>query len=211
MLDITQIKDITELTFPQSLFDCQKIASAKHADLGSFSVYVGLSEKYANDIKKYSLDKSDTALQEATGDYERFGKSDYPERYKKKPRTQIILVHDESDEIASFIWFGPRNVPKDIEIIGDQEKGGALPVLAQQKGGWFTGSYRTYGIYRGVKITRTFSLYVLELYATLHPQTNMWLAVQMHNAPAIGLYQKLGFHTYGVDAKEKEYVMTMKF
>jgi|GEM_PF-5071616 len=204
MLTITKTRDITELDFPQPLYDSQKIATAQHTELGSFTIYAGLSKKYADDIKKYSLDKSDTALQEGTGDYKRFGESDYKERYKAKPRTQIILVHDESDEIASFVWLGPRDLPEDINILKDIE---IVNDHSGESGIWFTSSYRTYGAYRGVGITKTFSQHVLALYKQLHPNTPMWLAVQTNNAPAIILYKKLGFKTIAKDKKEDEYVM----
>lgn len=210
MLIIKSEKKISAITFPQSLYDCQKIATANHTTLGSFSIYVGLSKKYADDIKKYSLDKSDTALQEGTGDYKRFGESDYEDRYSKKPRTQIILVHDETDEIASFVWFGPRNMPEDIKPLENQEDVSVSGDFVKQSDTWFTSSYRTYGIYRGVKITSTFSTYVLELYSKLHPLTKMWLAVQVHNKPAIGLYKRLGFRIIGVDEAEGEYVMILE-
>ncbi len=209
MLKITKCRDITEIEFPQPLYESEKIASATHETLGAFTVYAGLSENHAQNIKRYSLDKNDKALQENTSDYKRFGLVDYEQRYQKKPRTQIILVHDSSDEVAAFIWFGPRNLPADLEEINTQESQDIESKLYDAQGQWYTSSYRTYGVYRGARITSTFATFVLDLYRQLYPDTPMWLAVQMDNQPAIALYKKLAFTTFARDTNENEYIMNL--
>ncbi len=202
MLDITTLVEIDSLDLPLPIYKSKKIANALHDELGSFGIYVGLTREHVEQIQTYSLDLSDTALQESTTDYKRFGKGDYAERYTKKHRIQFVLVHEETGDVASMIWYGPEALPEGLEF--------TVAVTQKEKSRqWYTSAYRTYGKYRGVRITTAFSAYILDLYKKSHPKNPMSLAVQKANKPGIKLYTKLGFITIAQDNKENEYIMQL--
>lgn len=203
MLTIETIKKVSEGELPLPLYHREQIARASHETLGSMSVYMGLDEGDANQIKKYSLDLEDKALQEGTTDYQRFGIADYAERYQAKPRTSFILVSDKTAEIAAYIWFGPQKLPE-LTIADGMED------VVAHEAQWYTSSYRTYGSYRGARIMTTFSKYIIDLYRDIYPDNPMWLAVQKDNQPAIKLYEKIGFEVAAEDTKEEEFIMILK-
>lgn len=203
MLSITTTADFSDISLPQELYASKRIADAETVDGEACGIYVGLNEKYAADLKAYSLDLTDKPLQDGTEDHTRFGTGDYEARYAQKKRTQIALVRSADDKMVSLLWYGAKSLPETADIT-DQSLTDIDPSM------WDTISFRTYGEFRGKKVTSAFSAYVIDLYKKAHPERNLWLAVQKDNVPGIGLYTKLGFTTIGEDSKENELIMALR-
>ena len=187
MLTITTTKDLSEIDFPMKIYDSVQIgtAVASEESLGTFTLYAGLSKEHVAHVKEYSLNKDDVDLQKNTSDFARFGEGDYEERYDKKERHSFSLVHDDTQTLASLIWFGPRDLPESVAIERSED----------QK--WDTVAFRTYGIFRGVGITSGFSAHVIDAYQKRFSDHKIWLAAPGEYKAAMGLYKKLGFQDTG--------------
>lgn len=201
MLDITEKKNYKDLGLPQGLYCGELFAEADGGDAGTFDVYAGLREKYVDQLRAYSLDQSDIALQENTTDYERYGIGNYEERFEKKVRYVIALVHRETDTLASILWYGPRPLPSDVVL-----DSAYLEIPSTQ---WDTVAMRTYGNFRGKGITTAFNLFALAKYRQQFPDRSLWLGVQKSNAAGNRLYEKIGFVTQGDDVIDAENVMIL--
>lgn len=150
----------------------------------------GLSEQLVRQLERYSADMSDTELQNATSDYERFGCGGY-ENWFSKGRTPYALVDDEYDTLAAFIWFGPKTLGRpSLKHLSDNDK------AAEQEhslGDWHTSSYRTYGQYRGKGLMRVCAERAMRDYQVLFPHALLWLSIDSENEASKKLAVKLGF------------------
>lgn len=170
-LVIQEIVDPSDLTLPILLYQSFKIADAN----GSFAIHLGLTLEEVQQLKKYSLDVSDTAIQNNTSDRKRFGLGSYEEWYAGG-RVPFALVHTSGD-LAALAWFGPKEIPIEAPA--------GLP--------WHTVAYRAYMPYRGKGIMTDFSRFVLQYYQKLYPGIRLWAEVKEGNEASLVLAKKLGF------------------
>ncbi|MBL8158136.1 GNAT family N-acetyltransferase [bacterium] len=153
-----------------------------------FDVVIGLDEERVSQLKKYSLDMSDTDLQENTSDYARFGEGSYEEWYAKG-RTPFALIHKATGILAALIWLGPEPLGTKSIKYGDTTKKDA-PL-----GDWHTIAFRAYNPYRGQGLMKNFALQAIEIYTKYFPSARIWAGINAKNAASIALSEKIGLHT----------------
>ena len=130
------------VSIPLKLYDSVHIADATSRDGEVFYIFLGLNKEMVTQLKEYSLDKSDTDLQNNTSDRKRFGEGKYEDWYRKE-RTPFALVHKETNKLAALVWFGPK------------------PLLSDGSN-WQATSWRAYPLFFGKrknKKIKTFSLH----------------------------------------------------
>ncbi|MDO8523613.1 MAG: GNAT family N-acetyltransferase [bacterium] len=181
------------VSFPLPLYQSVRVGGLSQ-DGKDFDVVAGLSENLAAELKKYSADENDTELQKNTSDKKRFVESSYEEWYSKK-RFPFGLVA-KNGELAGVAWFGPRPFPPLTK--------GAVPSVSRE---WETFAIRTYGVYRGKRLSYPFALPVMNFYQKEISQNPLWLSTPPDNSGALRLYEKLGFAGCGIE-EDGEVVMT---
>jgi len=177
--------DLPDFTLPLPLYSAIHIADAIGRDGEEFDVFIGLEKKYAEQLKKLSLDESDTELQEKTGDKNRFGLGSYEDWYKKN-RTPFCLIHKRTDALAALIWFGPKPIGAKSSKFGIEK-----PYEIQDE--WHTISFRSYPAFRGKGIMKNFSKFVIEIYKNHFPNAKFWTGTDDRNTAFIKLISDLRF------------------
>lgn len=167
-----------------------ELVDVLHFHAKEYRLYRGLSEEHVKQLQKYSVDLSDTELQNATSDYERFGCGSY-EVWFLKGRTPYALVDSEFDALAAIIWFGPKTLGRpSLKHLSESDKAAELRHV---HGDWHTSSYRAYGQYRGKGLMRTSVERAIKDYKVLFPHARLWLSIDSKNEASKKLAQKLGF------------------
>ncbi len=162
-----------DFSLPLPIYKSIHIADAISKDGENFSVFVGLDEKMAAELKKLSLDKSDNEIQQNTSDLKRFGEGSYEEWYKKN-RTPFILVHRATNALAGLIWFGPEP-------------------LFGEVGNWHTAGWRSYKPFRGKGLMKDFCSFAFDIYLTKFSNIKFWITAKKENTGSIKLAENLGF------------------
>src|SRR4051812_39258757 len=105
-----EIKLSTELpeTAHLPVFNSAKIGTTE-LNGDAFRLELGLDKEHVEELKKLSLDTADTALQENTSDYKRFGEGSYEDWYAQS-RVPFALIHEKTNALAALVWFGPKAV-----------------------------------------------------------------------------------------------------
>lgn len=170
-----------EISLPLPLYTSHELGKVVARTGQEFDVVVGITEVLAEQLKRLSLDMTDTELQSGTSDRSRFGEGSY-EAWYSKDRTPFAAV-DMEGNLAALIWFGPQDPPE---------------TLGESNGTWDTVAFRSYRPYRGAGLMKSFSQLVFTTYRKLRPGRAIWLQVNTDNDPAIALYGKLGFEDRGV-------------
>lgn len=159
-------------------------------DEGTFSIVAGLDEKLVADVKKKSLDLTDTDIQENTSDRKRFGEGSYEEWYSKN-RTPFALVHEDTSALAALVWFGPKPLGrKSLKYLSEEERS---TELQQNEDTWHTLVYRSYMPFRGKGLMSAFVRTCIQKYKETYPEAKLWVGVSGENVASIGLALKLGF------------------
>ncbi len=180
-------------SFPLPIYKKIKIAKAVDKTGEEFSVYAGLDKKIAVQLKKLSLDKKDTELQENTGDRKRFGLGSYTAWYKQN-RTPFVLVHNKTNALAAIVWFGPKPLgKKSIKF----DKGKKLKKAKPEpyEGNWHTISYRAYPDFRGKGLTKKFGFFVIDAYMKKFPGIRLWAGIDTENEASRRISEAWGFKT----------------
>lgn len=155
-----------------------------------FTVRIGLDKELIDQLKTYSLDTSDTDLQENTSDYERFGKGSYEEWYAKG-RTPFALVHEKTGALAALVWFGPKPLGrKSLKHLSVEEREREGKV---QEDVWHTIVFRAYHPFRGQGLMTSFAKMAIQTYKKYFPHAKLWAGINATNAGSIALAEKLGF------------------
>jgi RimJ/RimL family protein N-acetyltransferase len=174
---------------PIPLYQTALIGTAENRG-ESFDIYLGLSEKMAAQIKTFSLDLSDTDLQENTSDYARFGEGSYEEWYSKS-RVPFALVHRSTGALAALVWYGPKPLGrKSLKHLSADELKNETTV---ESGDWHTNVLRSYLPFRGTGIMKGFFKATLDTYMHYFPNAKIWAGVNRNNPASIALHEKLGF------------------
>lgn len=181
------------LSLPLSLYGRIDLTPLDGLGAG-LTMVIGLDRELAAQLKNYSLDMSDTALQAGTSDYKRFGTGSYEEWYAKG-RIPFALV-DEKGNLAALIWVGIKPPPSDIGYkSGEPDE-------------WDTIAFRSYEPYRGRGLMTPFGSLVLTFFATHRSGRKLWLETNADNAAGLRLYEKLGFTARGTRRGNGRTVMT---
>lgn len=176
-MEITKGSNVTDIKLPVPPYTSLVIADAVHGD-DKFTVVIGLDEKLVRQLKAYSSDTEDTAIQNETSDLKRFGEGSY-ETWYAKDRTPFGLVHTETGALAALAWFGPEEFPN-------------APPLAHPKT-WHTIAYRSYVPFRGKGFMKAFCRFCIETYGTFRPEVRLWAGIHSDNISSIKLAEALGF------------------
>lgn len=185
--------NLADFSLPLPIYTSFHVADAICKRGEEFDVWVGFEKKYVDQLKKLSLDESDTELQENTGDAARFGTGSYETWYKKN-RTVFALVHKQTDALAAIIWFGPKTLgKKSIKLIKDGKN--------KEEKIWHTGSIRSYPNFRGRGMMKNFVEFSMNFYKRYFLNIKFWLGMDDRNGAVIKLATKLGFE---VDEKNSD-------
>ncbi len=175
---------------PLPIHTMTKIGSLTAKDGEVFSVFAGADEAVVAQLKAYSLDASDAAIQDNTSDRARFGEGSYEEWYSKD-RTPFSLIHDAAGKLAAFVWFGPKPLGrKSLKYLSDDER---AKELEQKEDVWHTLVYRSYAPFRGKGIMGEFTRFAIDEYLKLYPGAKLWTGMSASNEASIALSTKLGF------------------
>lgn len=176
-MEITERPTLGSLTLPIPLYQAVPIADATQNE-ETFLIVIGLDWDLVRQLKAYSLDESDTAIQEQTSDRKRFGEGLY-EAWYQKDRAPVALVHSGTGVLAALLWFGPETFKNAPPLEGKKE--------------WHTIAYRSYAPYRGRGLMKDFARFALKTYRAFRPQAVLWAGIHTGNAASAGLAGKLGF------------------
>lgn len=176
------------LSLPLPLYEKVKLGSLTSRDGESFSIWVGADEGIARQVKEQSLKDSD--IQANTSDRKRFGEGSYEEWYSKK-RTPFSLVHDATEQLAAFAWFGPKPLGrKSLKYLSEEER---AKELQQEEGTWHTLVYRAYTPFRGKGLMSEFVRFAVDEYRKQYPDAKLWTGMSASNEASVALSTKLGF------------------
>jgi RimJ/RimL family protein N-acetyltransferase len=179
-------------TLPLPIFTSVSIGEMTGKTGEVFNIVIGLDKGHVAQLKKYSLDMSDTDLQENTSDFARFGDGSYEEWYAKD-RVPFALVHKETGTLAALIWFGPKPFGrKSLKHLSAEER--AQDEKQMDSGNWHTIVFRAYNPYRGQGLMKGFALKTIEIYKHYFPSARIWAGINAKNAASIALSEKIGLH-----------------
>lgn len=173
-MEISSYSQTDSLSFPLPLYHSIRIGEAMAKDGSRFFLEIGLTRERVAELKRLSLDETDTELQHSTSDRARFGTGSY-EAWYAKCRTPFALVAVETGELAALVWFGPKSV-------------GSLPEKNKH-----TISYRSYPHFRGKGLMKKFAAYAREVYMKKNPKITLWAGIKTGNAASETLAKGLGF------------------
>lgn len=176
-------------TVPLKLFEKIFIGSAENNG-ESFDVYMGLDEDLATQLRNFSIDLSDTALQENTSDFARFGEEGY-ETWYAKDRVPFALVHRDTGALAALIWFGPK--PLGLKSLKHLTMAQRESENISHNDAWHTIVFRSYPPFRGTGIMRKFVEAATIVYRNYFPQARFWAGISRNNPSSIALAEKLGY------------------
>jgi RimJ/RimL family protein N-acetyltransferase len=192
--------------FPLPIYETTLIGSIEGRDDTTFTLYAGVNKEHVAQLKSFSLDKMDTAIQENTSDRRRFGEGSYEDWYAKN-RTPFSLIHTKTNKLAALIWFGPKPLGmKSMKHLTDVEQ---RKVSATDSGNGHTIAYRAYQPYRGVGIMKKAVNAATEAYLKVFPDALIWTVVDEANEASIGLSKALGYEVQG-ESEEGFVVMVRK-
>ncbi|OHB19774.1 MAG: hypothetical protein A2854_03950 [Parcubacteria group bacterium RIFCSPHIGHO2_01_FULL_56_18] len=179
-----------QLSLPLPLYTAEKIATFTDSRGESFDIMLGADESIVQQLRKKSLDTTDTDLQDNTSDFKRFGGGSYEEWYSKG-RTPFALVHQASVALAAFAWFGPKPLGrKSLKYLSEAE---LKEELNQKEKTWHTLVYRSYLPYRGKGLMGDFIRFAIAEYRKHYPEAKLWVGGNADNAASMGLAERLGF------------------
>lgn len=175
---------------PLQLYAKMKVGALRSKDGDDFSIYAGADEAIVAQLKAFSLDERDAAIQDNTSDRVRFGEGSYEEWFSKN-RTPFSLIHDATGKLAAFAWFGPKPLGrKSLKYLSDEER---AKELEQKEDVWHTLVYRSYQPFRGKGIMSEFVRFAMRKYLEIHPTAKLWTGMSASNEASIALSSKLGF------------------
>ena len=167
------------------IYEVKKIGEITSRDGEVFTIFFGISEEHVDQLKKYSLDKSDIELQNNTGDLARFGTGSYEDWFAKN-RTPFSLIHNKTRTLAAFAWLGPKSLGLKSIKFGRDEK-----LISDDN--WHTLALRSYNPFRGKGVTKTFAHFIIEYYKKLLPDALLWSGMDDRNLAIVNLMNFLGF------------------
>lgn len=195
-------ENLPNFSLPLPVFSSIHIADAINKEGEEFDVLLGLDTKYVEQLKNLSLDKSDTDLQNNTGDFNRFGVGSYEDWYKKN-RTIFALINKQRDILSAIVWFGPKSLGKKSIKFGKEEDN-------EYQTKWHTVSVRSYSVWRGKKMMKNFVEFALNFYKKYFVNIKFWMGTDDRNIAAVKLFSELNFETdeENSDLEENWLVMT---
>src|SRR5262249_38291382 len=150
-----------------------------------------LDGQMATRLRELSLDQNDTALQENTSDFKRFGELGYEEWYSKG-RVPFALIHRNTGDLAAFVWFGPKALGRKSMKHLSSEELESENLIADQS--WHTIAFRSYPPYRGAGIMRKFVEAATDVYQNYFPEAKLWTSNSRSNEASVRLSEKLGYN-----------------
>ena len=188
------MQSVKNLKSSLSIYEAFDIGSIEGRDGNKFTLHTGMTEEHVGQLKAFSLDATDEALQNNTSDKMRFGEGSYEDWYAKN-RTPFSVVDEATGALAALIWFGPKTLgAKSMSHLDavEQEK-----VLGTDPENYHTIAYRAYIPYRGAGIMKKAVLAATEAYLEAFPDAVLWAIVDEDNLASIGLSKALGYEVIG--------------
>jgi RimJ/RimL family protein N-acetyltransferase len=193
-----------KLVLPLDLYQRALLAEAVSREGHEFQLVAGMNEGHIKRLQELSLDESDTALQENTGDKKRFGEGSYQNWYQNG-RTIFALIHKETGDLAAVVWFGPKALgAKSLRYEAEKNK-------QEEAGDWHTIAYRCYPQFRGQGLMKGFVAFALDEYKKHFPEARFWAGMHSKNGASDALASSLGFvYREDLSDKDAEWVVMVK-
>ena len=206
-MKITPRKDSENFSLPLPVFNSINIADAINKDGEEFDVLVGLGKEQVEQLKKFSLDKSDVEIQENTGDRERFGKGSYEEWYALN-RTPFCIINKRTGALAALVWFGRKDLGKKSIKFGKD----ANTTETLMEHNWHTLSCRSYVPFRGKGLMKNFTQFAMNIYKKQFTNAIFWTGMDDRNKRVVRLMTNLEFEVdkENSDLSHNWLVMTKK-
>jgi hypothetical protein len=179
--------NLPSLSFPLPIFTSIHLADAISKEGEEFDVFVGLEEKYVEQLTQLSLDENDMELQTNTEDLKRFGVGSYENWYAKN-RTPFCLIHKRTDTLVALVWFGP------------------MP-LSGNNANWHTIGWRSYNPFRGKDLMTNFTEFSINIYLKNNPNIRLWARVGNSNTRIMKIVTSLGFVPHDEISEENSVIM----
>ncbi len=179
-----------KVILPVDIYETVLLADAVSRDGKEFCVFAGMNKEQVERLRELSLDMSDSALQENTGDYKRFGIGSYEEWYAGG-RTIFTLIDKDTNDVAAIVWLGPKSLgAKSLRYEQDIPQGSNLDTQD-----WHTIAYRCYPNFRGQGLMKSFVALALDVYKECFPSAKIWAGMHSKNGASDALASSLGFET----------------
>ncbi len=175
---------------PLPVYDMRPLGTLTDREGNRFAINVGMSNEIVTQLRGYSLDESDEAIQEHTSDRKRFGEGSYEEWYGKD-RVPFVLIDEKTGVLAALVWFGPKPLGrKSLKYLTPDE---LAKESEQHEELWHTLVYRAYRPYRGRGLMTAFVGACIDIYLKTFPQAKLWVGIHAGNEASSALARKLGF------------------
>jgi len=190
-------------TLQPRIYESIALADAENGTT-HFVIVVGLDKNLVLQLRKFSLDANDVAVQEHTSDRKRFGEGSY-ETWYAKDRTPFALVSRDGKELAALVWFGPKPFGQKSMKHQDGNVNAHIPDFSGID--WHTLSYRSYPPFRGTGIMKDFVRFATEAYLSHHSAARLWAILDRNNVQSMGLAGALGFKEVDDTSDDSQVVM----
>ena len=152
---------------------------------GKLNVCDGITIRQISELIKFS--NTDPLILSTTRDKERFKDKKTYNDWLSKGRKIYTLI-DTHKKLLGIIWFGIKNMPKNIHYYSSLDTGHYTITLA----------IRLYEHARGKGLSKIFINKAWDLYKETkeylqNPNKGIWLETNINNFPAISAYKNLGF------------------
>lgn len=153
--------------------------------LGKLLVCEGLSKRQVNELIKFT--NADPLILATTKDTERFKDKATFNMWLKKNR-KIYSLTDANKKLLGIIWFGNKNMPKNIHYSTSLDINKFTITFA----------IRIYGNARGKGFAKNFIKKTWEQYKETdeyktNPNKGIWLETNINNFAAVKAYKRVGF------------------
>jgi RimJ/RimL family protein N-acetyltransferase len=190
------------------LYASAVLADAVGKDGEKFEIVAGANRAIVEQLRRLSLDESDSAVQDHTSDRKRFGEGSYEDWYAKD-RVPFCLVHTETGALAAFAWWGPKPLGRQsMKHLSGADA--AVDEKTLDAAGWHTLSYRSYPPFRGTGLMKGFVGVTMEAYVRANPGAKFWTITDTENIPSIKLAEALGFVLKGPAPDDPNQVLLIK-
>jgi len=152
---------------------------------GKLKVCQGLTLRQINELIKFS--NTDPLILSTTHDKERFKDKQAFDAWHQKERKIYTLI-DTNKKLCGIVWFGIKNMPKNIHYSSSLETDHYTITFA----------IRLYENARGKGLSKYFIDHAWELYRKTdeyykNSNKGIWLETNINNFAAVSAYKKVGF------------------
>lgn len=191
-IDITSVEDLeTANTFIKpSLWNTQYIEN-----IWEYEVHLGIPQSWIQEIVDYTLDQSDTALREGTGDWKKrfISVDNLSAWYKDEGRYPFTLLDTHGSVV--WLWWGR---PAKLPYISEIQNQDMYSLMQENEDNMHTSGIRIYPSARGKWLASKFMEVCGRCYFLIFPEYCMSDDVGEDNIASQKSFEKLWFQKVGI-------------